>query len=451
MNEKKFQLKVDLFVLTAYSVQKGGIFVIIQFNFKNFMSFKEEVSLDLSSTKITEHGDHVANVANERLLKVAAIYGANASGKTNVYEAFNFMSYYVSESFRFGGESGGRQKNGTSMTKVTPFLFDKDSRSNGSTFEVFFIDNTDKSQKSYQYGFTIKNEEVLEEWLYTKAKTAREYKIIFYRKKDKAIEFPGIAKNHAENISIALEKETLIVSLGAKLKVAKLKLIRDWFINNEIVGFGDPVENLFRSSIIPNDFAVDQNVQKKVVDFFTSFDEAIQGFKIEEKKSDDEKGDDKGYSIDALHKMIGSDEFTTIPLKNESSGTLKMFALYPSLQEVLKSGGILFVDELNARLHPLLVRNIILTFLNTEINTNNAQLIFTTHDIWQLSNDLLRRDEIWFVEKNTDGVSSLYSLADFVDESGAKIRKDESFAKNYLVGKYGAIPSLKSLDMLGEG
>ena len=127
-----------------------------------------------------------------------------------------------------------------------------------------------------------------------------------------------------------------------------------------------------------------------------------------------------------------------------------MFALYPELHEVLKNGGVYFIDELNARLHPLLVRNFVLTFLNPEINTKHAQLVFTTHDTWQLSNQLLRRDEIWFTEKDEQGISTLYSLADFVDEDGARIRKDESYEKNYLLGKYGAIPSLKSIDIFKE-
>lgn len=110
-------------------------------------------------------------------------------------------------------------------------------------------------------------------------------------------------------------------------------------------------------------------------------------------------------------------------------------------------GKCIFIDELNARLHPLLVRNFLLTFLNPNINVNHAQLVFTTHDTWQLSNQLLRRDEIWFVEKDDQGVSTLYSLADFVDEDGVRIRKDESYEKNYLIGKYGAIPTLKSIDI----
>lgn len=139
-----------------------------------------------------------------------------------------------------------------------------------------------------------------------------------------------------------------------------------------------------------------------------------------------------------------------IPLSHESAGTLKMFSLYPKLHDVLENGGVFFVDELNARLHPLLIRNFILTFLNPETNKSHAQLIFTTHDTWQLTNQLLRRDEIWFTDKNKMGLSSLYSLADFVDEDGSHIRKDESYEKNYLLGKYGAIPALKKMNFSKE-
>lgn len=118
------------------------------------------------------------------------------------------------------------------------------------------------------------------------------------------------------------------------------------------------------------------------------------------------------------------------------------------LEDVLEEGGVLVVDELNSRLHPLLLRNILQIFSNREINKNSAQLIFTTHDVWQLSNNGLRMDEIWFVDKNKEGLSSLYSLADFTDESGSKIRKDENYEKNYLLGKYGAIPSIHNFKML---
>lgn len=423
--------------------------MLIQFNFKNFKSFRDEVSLDLSATKITEHERHVVDIANDKLLKIAAIYGANASGKSNVYDAFDYMTYYVAESFNFGGEEDSRRKKENNYVKVSPFLFDGKSREEETSFEVFYVDNSEDSGKIYQYGFSLKRDEVVEEWLYSKAKTARNnYRTIFYRKKGEELEMNGFSKNHVENIKASLNKETLIVSLGTKLRVAKLKKVRDWFLNNDVLDFGDPAENFFRSRVLPEGFVDSKEVQENVVKYFASFDEAIRDFSVEELSREDEEDNGKSYRIDALHKMTDSQEMAAIPLKMESSGTLKMFALYPSLKDVLDNGGTLFIDELNARLHPLLVRNIILTFLSPEINTRNAQLIFTTHDIWQFSNELLRRDEIWLVNKNKDGVSELYSLADFKDEEGNKVRRDEALSKKYLTGNYGAIPALKPMKML---
>ena len=239
----------------------------------------------------------------------------------------------------------------------------------------------------------------------------------------------------------------MIVSLGAKLKIKKLKNIRDWFVNLNFANFGEPFENLIMSRLIPDNFDSDENVRHNVVKYLSSFDDSIVDFNIEKIPDDRDAVEDR-FKIETVHKMIGSDGTTSIPLHDESAGTLKMFSLYPALHDVLETGSVLFIDELNARLHPLLVRNFIITFLNPEINKNHAQLVFTSHDSWQLNGNLLRRDEIWFTEKNSDGISSLYSLADFVDEDGTKIRKDENYEKNYLLGKYGAIPSLKTLDLI---
>ena len=303
----------------------------------------------------------------------------------------------------------------------------------------------DKTEKCYNYGFCIGQTGVTEEWLNYKAKTARKYTTIFYRD-ESTLDMAGIPKTSRENIEIDLEKQILIVSLGAKLKVAKCKLVRDWFLNNEFSDFGHSFMNLFPSHALPEGFADHEEVREKVIKYFSSFDETIKGFEVTKLPSQEDPKEEK-CRIDSLHKKIGSDEMAKIPLSHESAGTLKMFALYPELQSVMKNGGVYFVDELNARLHPLLVRNFILTFLNPEININHAQLIFTTHDTWLLSNQLLRRDEIWFTEKDADGLSTLYSLADFIDEDDSRIRKDE----NYLLCKYGAIPSLKTIDFLQEG
>lgn len=417
--------------------------MLIQFRYKNFKSFKDDTILDFSATKITEHSDRVVQIGNEKILPTAAIFGANASGKSNVIQAFRFMTTYVIDSFAFGGE-GDDKKSKTKKLKQTPFLFDKDSRDAESSFEVYFISSEEAGCKSYNYGFTLDQTGIVEEWLNAKSKTARSYKTVFYRNRDE-LDLSGLPAKSQELIRMTLEPETLIVSLGAKLKISKLKCIRDWFYDTNFTNFGNPIENVFLSSLIPDGFADDKDVQKKVVDYFATFDSSIVGFNVEVIKSDDE--DSRHIKIDALHEVIGSDEFASIPLEEESDGTLKMFALYPALQDTLESGGVLFVDELNARLHPLLVRGFLITFLNPETNPNHAQLVFTTHDSWQLSNNLLRRDEIWFTEKEQSGVSTLYSLADFVDEDGSKIRKDESYEKNYLLGKYGAIPTLKYFDM----
>ncbi len=423
--------------------------MLIQFNFKNYKSFRDEVSLDLSAARIKEHENHVVDIANDKLLKVAAIYGANASGKSNIYDAFEYMTYYVAESFNFGGEKDSRWKKVNNYPEATPFLFDEKSRYNETTFEVFYVDNAENSGKIYQYGFSLKKNEVVEEWMYSKAKTARNnYRTVFYRKKSEELEMNGFSKNHMENIKASLNQETLIVSLGSRLKIPKLKKVRDWFLNNDVLDFGNPTENFIRSKVLPEGFVDNKEVQKNVVKYFASFDESIQDFNIEKLAQDDEKDSGKNYRIDTLHKTTYSQEMSAIPLTMESSGTLKMFALYPSLKNVLDNGGTLFIDELNARLHPLLVRNIILTFLSPEINTHNSQLIFTTHDIWQFSNELLRRDEIWLVDKNTDGVSELYSLVDFKDEEGNKVHRDETLSKKYLTGSYGAIPALKPMTML---
>jgi len=421
--------------------------MLLQFNFKNFKSFRDDTILDLTAAKISEYSNHVVSVGSEKVLPIAAIFGANASGKSNVQEAFRYMATYVVSSFGYGGDETGI-KGKSEFLSPTPFLFDRNSRDMESSFEVYFIVSEEAGAKSYNYGFTVDQNGVNEEWLNYKSKTSRgDYKRIFYRNGNH-VDLVGIASKSQENIKIALEKETLIVSLGAKLKIAKLKLIRDWFLGNEFADFGRPFENFFLSEQLPYNFVESKDVQSNVVDYFSSFDPSIIGFEVETlEKSDDKKS--AKVRIDAVHKMINSDTTATIPLKLESAGTLKMFALYPLLQSVFETGGVLFIDELNARLHPLLVRSFVITFLNPEINKNHAQLIFTSHDSWQLSSNILRRDEVWFTEKADTGISTLYSLADFIDEYGAKIRKDENYEKNYLLGKYGAIPTMKYFDMFG--
>ena len=417
--------------------------MLIQFNFKNFKSFRDEAVLDLSATDIETFSDRVVKLGNENLLTVAAIYGANASGKSNVYAAFSYMSNYVVQSFMFG--EGDEEQD--LQSKLTPFLFDAQSLDAESSFEIYFTIPLDKTGKVYNYGFSLNKGGIVEEWFNSKARTAKEARTIFYRNStDRALDLSGIPNNSRDNIKVALEKQVLISSLGAKLKVEKCKLIRDWFFSNELANFSDFYFNFFNNNL-PNNFINDRNVQKRVVDYLASFDDHIKDFKIEKLPNIDKHMQSSAYTIRSLHRMIGTDAMAELPLHDESEGTLKMFRLYPYIQKVMEKGSLFIVDELNARLHPLLVRNFVLTFLDPKINKNHAQLIFTTHDTWHLSNNLLREDEIWFVEKDQNGISSLYSLSDFKDN--VKTGDTADYEELYLTGRYGAIPKLKLINFLG--
>ena len=416
-----------------------------QFNFSNYKSFMNDSTLDLSAAKMTEFSDRVVTVANEKVLPVAAIFGANASGKSNVYSAFEFMSLYVVQSFNYGDDETTFQER-----RPTPFLFSEDTEKKDTSFEVYFTIPEDKRERVYNYGFCIGLNGISEEWLNYRAKSARSFSSVFYRGED-VLDLKGLPKACRDNIEVALNKQVLVVSLGAKLKVTECKQIRDWFLNNEFTDFANLFTSFVMHSRLPKGFVSDPNVRADVAKYLSTFDETIKDFRVEEILSDSSSEKDHSYKVSAIHKKIDSDKLAEIPLGEESAGTLKMFALYPELQSVLQNGGVFFIDELNARLHPLLVRNFVLTFLNPKINKKHAQLVFTTHETWLLSNQLLRRDEIWFTEKDPRGVSTLYSLADFVDDDGDRIRKDENYEKNYLWGKYGAIPSLKSIAFEKEG
>ena len=413
--------------------------MLIQFNFSNYKSFKEKTTLDLSATKENELSYHIRNINNEKILPVAIIYGANASGKSNIQEALVYMQKMVLQSLNYGEES--RQDK---YLRAMPFMFDKKSESEASSFEVYFT-NDDEKGFTYNYGFSLDDAGIVEEWLNSKAKTARKYKPIFYRNRND-LDLNGLSAKNRDNLKIALNDKTLLVSLGAKLQVEKLKAVYLFFKYIDITNFGEPFENYILSRQVPAHLDDDENVKKNVLKYFSSFDNSIVDLKTEVIKEED----DKGYNhlaIDTGHKIEGTDDIKYIPLRMESAGTLKMFALYPYVQEVLNNGGLLFVDELNARLHPLLVRTFVQLFLDPKTNQNNAQLIFTSHDSWQLNNGTFRRDEIWFTEKDESGVSKLYSLADFVSEDGKTIRSDENYEKNYLLGKYGGIPMMRLFDV----
>lgn len=406
--------------------------MLIQFRFKNFRSFRKETILDFSAMEFSENQEDIRHIGTEKILPIAAIWGANASGKSNLIRALWYMKIYVIKSLQWSGDAEAAEFN----FKPTPFLFDEESSQQPSLFEAYYCVD-DEPNKIYQYGFVVGNNGILEEWLSWYKNSEESVHPIFYRNTEtNELELQGIPSLLQENLVASLANETLVVSLGARLQIPVLKKVYTFFKNIVIADFGNPRENLLLSSLAPKHF-VDPSVQQAVVQYLASFDSSIKGFQVE--KIPSQTGSGGRLKIEAIHHKNGTNDTMAIPLEEESAGTLKMFALYQRFQDVLTNGGVLLIDELNGKLHPILVRQILIQFLDVEKNKHNAQLIFTTHDTMNLEDGLLRRDEIWFTEKEKNGESILYSLADFKDEDNIP----NSTILKYLRGNYGAIPNLE--------
>ena len=416
--------------------------MLLQFYFSNYRSFEGEGILDMRASGSNELSSHVRNNLNEKVLPVTAIYGANASGKSSVFEAFQFMALCVLESLSFSDDD----KKNPYKLKVDSFKFSK-SREKSSEFEINYIDKKGKKELYYNYGFKIDNSGILEEYLASNTKTGvkrnEDYTYIFKRERNQKLYLDSSIEKFRENLEISLKEKTLLVSLGAKLNIDEFIRVRTWFINTEVINFSNSLYGALLENILPNNIIESEEVRKNLVSFINSFDDSIINIEVEKISAIDENDKDN-YRVFTIHKSDKGTSTARISMNEESSGTKKMFSLYQTLLDVLEKGGVFFADELDIKLHPLLMRNILLTFTDKEKNPNNAQLIFTTHNTIYMDMDLLRRDEIWFVEKD-NGVSNLYSLDDITNEKGEKVRKDSNYEKHYLLGNYGAIPNLKNL------
>jgi len=416
--------------------------MLLQFYFSNYRSFEGEGILDMRASGSNELSSHIRNTLNEKVLPVTAIYGANASGKSSVFEAFQFMALCVLESLSFSDDN----KKNPYKLKVDSFKF-SESREKPSEFEINYIDKKGKKELYYNYGFKIDNSGILEEYLASNTKTGvkrnEDYTYIFKRERNQKLYLDSSIEKFRENLEISLKEKTLLVSLGAKLNIDEFIRVRTWFINTEVINFSNSLYGALLENILPNNIIESEEVRKNLVSFINSFDDSIIDIEVEKISAIDENDKDN-YRVFTIHKSDKGTSTARISMNEESSGTKKMFSLYQTLLDVLEKGGVFFADELDIKLHPLLMRNILLTFTDKEKNSNNAQLIFTTHNTIYMDMDLLRRDEIWFVEKD-NGVSNLYSLDDITNEKGEKVRKDSNYEKHYLLGNYGAIPNLKNL------
>ena len=416
--------------------------MLLQFYFSNYRSFEGEGILDMRASGSNELSSHIRNSLNEKVLPVTAIYGANASGKSSVFEAFQFMALCVLESLSFSDDN----KKNSYKLKVDSFKF-SDSRDKPSEFEINYIDKKGKKELYYNYGFKIDNSGILEEYLALNTKTGvkrnEDYTYVFKRERNQKLYLDSSIEKFRENLEISLKDKTLLVSLGAKLNIDDFIRVRTWFINAEVINFSNSLYGIFLENTLPDNIIESEKVRKNLVSFINSFDDSIIDIEVEKISAIDESDSDN-YRVFTVHKSDKGTSTARISMNEESSGTKKMFSLYQTLLDVLEKGTVFFADELDIKLHPLLMRNILLTFTDKEKNPNNAQLIFTTHNTIYMDMNLLRRDEIWFVEKD-NGVSNLYSLDDITNEKGEKVRKDSNYEKHYLLGNYGAIPNLKNL------
>lgn len=408
--------------------------MLIRFSFKNFKSFKDENLLDMEATALKEHEYNIAKTENIELLKVAAIYGANASGKTNVLQAFDYMRLKVLIDNKIRHEMRIEEKS------INSFMINEEPIS----VEVEILA---KNQEIYKYGFELSKEKVISEWLYKKR--INTFYEIFEREGNNVN--LKINKNKFSNI----DENSLFLNMYSRMfnDNEDFTNVFNWFANTNFLDFGNSNFENFITQIIRPNFLVkileDEKYKKEMIKFINAFDNGIKDIRITPSKKEKIQNV-QDIKMELIHENENKD--IALPLELESSGTVKMINIFDFLMNALKEGTVIFIDELDAKLHPLLTRYIINLFHNSETNKGNGQLIYSTHDTVNLNKETFRRDEIWFAEKNKDGISEIYALSDYILEddksSGKKVRNDATYNKDYLTGRYGAIPVLKEFSIV---
>ena len=417
--------------------------MIVQFTVGNFLSFNAKQLLNLEAKGISELKTNICTFKAEKILRSMVIYGANSSGKSNLIKALERMREVVLSSVRL---------NDSDELEYSPFLLSIETDSLPTFFEIIFW----KESIRYRYGFEYNLRQIENEWLFA-GKSEKSEKTLFIR----TIE--GIAVDAKYKEGVGIESKTnnnrLFVSLVAQLGGPISKQILEFFKNYNVLsgldhndykgfttrmlhknlngceeslelyqklklGFQDikAIESDFNLSEIPENLKDELRI-KLVKD--------LTGKRNISLKTVHNKYDKQGEIVD----FVLFDK-----LKNESEGTNKIIDLSGPIFDTLKFGKALIIDELDAKLHPLITMRIVELFNSPISNTKNAQLIFATHDTNLLGEELFRRDQIWFTEKDEREQTELYSLYDFNLPDGSKVRNDSNLEKNYIRGRYGAIP-----------
>ena len=427
--------------------------MLIEFTVGNFRSFKDRVTFSMVAANLVSQDKNVDEnntfEVNDklRLLKSAAIYGANASGKTNLVKAMQFMQNFVLTS--------SKESQADEEIPVEVFRLNETSLSEPSFFQIVFI----QQGVQYRYGFEVTAERVTSEWLFAYGTTKEAN--LFQREMD-AIRLSPTKFKEGKGLQDKTRKNALFLSVVAQFngKIAWdvfewFRFIKGYYNRNPSVMLAYSLDSFKKPSYL-----------KELEQLLLDLDLSIQGIHIDQQEvtaenlskdapeavklavSNGHKMD--SFTIRTVHNVFDSQDSKTGTTLldmdwHESSGTQKLFNLAQPILDSLKHGRIMIIDELDGRLHPLITRAIIRLFNSRKKNPLNAQLIFTTHDSNLLHKDIFRRDQIWFTDKNRQGATKLYSLVEF------RVRNDNSsLESDYIHGKFGAIPFLGDLNSKSE-
>lgn len=408
--------------------------MIVGFAIKNYKSFHQQATLSLLASALKETyalpAQAVAtNILGLPMLPVAAIFGANASGKSNLIDAMAMMKLHILTSLA--------KDNVVNKIQVEPFQLSTEARKEPTEFEISFL----SKQKLFRYGFLADKDRVFEEWLYEKElKERSKEKEIFYRQGDSLNYHASLFKVGKLIYDQRLAKESvLILTLGYQLNDGLAKIVMEWFINfNVLMGHRYDGYQQFSLTQIEEQTEIAEAMKEMIRYADTGIQELSTAVVLNnpEVLAHHLVFDDTGKAVD---------EFMFILDKQESEGTKKFFNLSGPVLNSLKYGKVLVIDELDAQLHPNLMEKLVMMFQDRRINTKGAQLIFAGHNTNLLSSRLLRRDQVWITEKNKYGATRLYSIAEYKTSKG-KARNKEAIEQNYLDGKYGGIPFLGDLE-----
>ena len=396
--------------------------VVIEFTVGNFLSFYERRTISFEAKKISELKQNVIDSNGYKLLRSLVVYGANSSGKSNVIKAFDRMSSCVMQSIKL---------NDNDALDYSPFLLSAENENQPSFFEIIFLSGTQR----FRYGFEYDLKKIVTEWLFA-GKTHKTEKTLFIR----TPEGIGVTEHFEEGKGKeeATNNNRLFLSLVAQLNGAIAKQVMGCFHGYDILsgvkheGYGGFSLFMFEERLKGYDESLE--LFKKLQLGFKEIDIVYN--------SGDLSGNSKKVSLNTVHNVYDKQgkAVTTISWDrndHESEGTRKVMDFSGPIFHTLLNGGLLIIDELDAKLHPLITMHIVNLFNSPTTNPNNAQLLFATHDTNLLSADIFRRDQIWFTEKDEVEQTDLYSLVDFNLPEGST---DSNMEKNYIRGRYGAIP-----------